>query len=703
MAVFSRLSIQSKLVVMLLLVSLTSIAVTAWIGFSSASSALTRSAHNHLNGIRAAKTTTLKSMLGSLRDQVIAISDSHITIDGLRDFKEAAKQLETVTLSTNQSSKLDDFYRDEFLPALDANIEGTPVMEQYLPASPVAQFLQYHYIAANIHPVGRKQDLDSAPSDGSPYGKVHEKLHPLFSRAVQIYGFEDIMLVDLESLTILYSYQKTPELGTSLENGPYANTLLAEKVRALRTNRDRDDFMIADFEPFRPSLGQPMGFAVSPVFDGTRMMGMLVLQFPIDKFNAVLTGNYQWQDEGLGATGEAYLVGPDMTMRSQSRFMHENAEAFINDLRSSGLASDHIETIERQQSVICALPVETDSARAALRGMSGIMETSDYRGESVLSSYGPLELDSLRWAVLVEIDRSEAYAPVRAFGRKVLITATATALIVTLLALIFAGVLTRPLRELAESVRKLGIGEAGVQVPVRSQDEFGDLAQAFNKMSGDIKDQRNQLQKQINDNQELLLNILPASAIDQRRQGDEKASREFADVSVLFAEINGLEDLNSKTGESRVLALLGDLIESFDESGERWGIEKVRTIGSSYLAVCGLSVMRPDHTRRIIQFANDMVRALGAFNREHKTSLTLSVGINCGPVVGGVIGRRKFLYDLWGDTVNMAKRMAAGSAHAIRVTGLARERAGDQFTFTPVQQNDENTLSSGSVWELAAS
>jgi class 3 adenylate cyclase len=161
-----------------------------------------------------------------------------------------------------------------------------------------------------------------------------------------------------------------------------------------------------------------------------------------------------------------------------------------------------------------------------------------------------------------------------------------------------------------------------------------------------------------------------------------------------------MEELGSKLGEAGALSALGDLIEAFDEAAEESGIEKVKTIGGSYLAVCGLSVTRPDHARRIIQFAQQMERIIGVFNRDEKAHLAISIGINCGPVVGGVVGRRKFLYDLWGDTVTIAKKLSAGNSTAIRVTSQIRERIGDQFNFGVSHKIEAEGKPSIEAWEV---
>jgi class 3 adenylate cyclase len=696
-----RLSIQSKLILLLLAVSLSSIGVIAWMSYRSGREALLAGVRNQLSGMRMAKSTALRSRLEAVRDQVISMSDSAAVIEGTQAFRSAWQELGAKTLTAEEEGKLKDLYVKEFLPGLAKQVEGEPVLEQYLPTAAAEKYLQYHYIAANPQPFGERAKLETAPGDATAYGAAHAKLHKLFERSVRVFGFADIMLVDAKNLEIIYTYQKTTELATNLENGPYADTKLGAAVRVMRTARDRDSFKLADFEPYRPNLGLPMGFAMSPIFDGAQMAGILVLQFPIDEFNAVVTGNFGWREEGLGETGETYLVGPDRTMRSRSRFMKENPEGFVKLLREAGRSPAMVNQIERQGNVLCALVVDTPPVVEALKGKSGIMQTEDYRGEPVVSAYGPLEMNSLRWAVIAEMDVGEAQAPVRELGRKVVTVASAMGLGVSLLALMFANLLTRPLRLLTKGAKRLGAGETDVKVELNSRDEFGDLGRVFNEMADSIRVQKEKLEQQVRENQELLLNILPASAIAQRQEGDEKASRQFADVSVLFSDVEGLEDLSAKVGESKSLSLLGDLISAFDESAEKLGIEKVRTIGGSYLAVCGLSVNRPDHARRIVRFAQEMTHAVAVFNREHQAELQLTVGVNSGPVVGGVVGRRKFLYDLWGDTVNIARKLAFGhQGDAILVTAPMRERLGDQFQFSGPRRVEVEGKAALEAWNV---
>jgi class 3 adenylate cyclase len=696
---FKRLSIQSKMILLLLGVSLTSIAAMAWIGYATAKTSLTHAIENQLQGVRVAKTRTLEMMIQSLREQVLLLSARQSTIDAMRDFRKAYRQLGDATLTKAESQKLEDFYRNDFLPLLDKNVLGVPVPEQYLPTRPAERYLQYHYIVDNPNPYEKKQGLTLSSTDTSSYGKAHAVHHKNFTRVANIFGLHDLYLIDSETQDIVYSFQKTTDFGTNLTTGPYANTKMSAQVHSLLNSKDNDDYRFAGFEPFRPDLGKPEGFVMSPVFDGPEMLGILVVEFPIDRFNKVLTGNYGWREEGLGKTGECYLVGGDGTLRSDSRFMHEDPQGFMQNLRQSNIPSQIVDQIASQGTPICALPVDSTSVKAALLGQAGIAKTIGYRGEPVLSAYGPLEMGTIRWAVIAEIDADEADAPIHAFGRTVIIVATGMALAVTLLALISASMLTRPLRLLSAGARRLAAGDTNVHVNLDSHDEFGELGRVFNQMSESISRQTERLENQVRENQELLLNILPASAVAQWHEGNDKTSRQFADVTVLFAKVQGLEELGEQVGETKTLSILCDLIEAFDEAAEESGIEKVRAIGGSYLAACGLSVKRPDHTRRIILFAKEMVRIVGIFNRDFHADLSIAVGINSGPVVGGVVGRRKFLYDLWGDTVIIAKKLAGSQGGAIRVTPQVREHMGEQFQFSgPVRLQDDMKVPE--LWEV---
>lgn len=167
----------------------------------------------------------------------------------------------------------------------------------------------------------------------------------------------------------------------------------------------------------------------------------------------------------------------------------------------------------------------------------------------------------------------------------------------------------------------------------------------------------------------LLLNILPA-AIAARLKDEHRAIADgFADVTVLFADIVGFTELSARIDATELVALLNDVFSRFDALAEKHGAEKIKTIGDAYMACAGLPVARPDHAQAAAELALDMQQALAAVNAERGLRLDVRIGLNSGPVVAGVIGLRKFIYDLWGDTVNTASRMEShGVPGAIQVS-----------------------------------
>ena len=694
-----RIGVQSRFILLMLLVSLGSILAIGWIGYQSARSAITNAVQNHLQSVRHSKTSGLMAMLEALRDQAISLSDGKLAAEAMVNFKQSYRGLAGETLSDAQEQELRSYYATQVLPQLQKNLGGTAQPEQYLPADPAQRYLQYHYMVAapaeDVSEEGRRAvkagiveapaevtpRRDAATADDSLYGLAHAALQERFDRVGKMFGFEDILLIDDETLEIVYTLRKRPDFATSLRDGPYASTNLAKAADTLSRAGDRDAFKVVDTELYRPNLGRPVGFVLSPIFNGPDMVGILALEFPVDRIAHLLTGNFQWEREGMGKTGECYVVGPDFTMRSRSRFMVEDRRAFLRGLRTSMVTTSVVDQIERQGTVLNQLPVKTYSTEQALIGREGLALINDYRGVPVLSSYGPLDLNSLRWAVIAEMDVAEAYKPIYDYARNAVLATTALALATTLLALASSWLLVRPLKQLSVAAQRISAGDSAVSVDLRTRDEFGELARVFNDMSANLQRQRAELEEKARENQELLLNILPASAIEQRRGGDEKATRQFADVTVLVADFGGIDALGGRGNDSRAISLLGDLVATCDEAAEKCGMEKVRAVGATYLAVCGLSVSRPDHAARAMLFAQELAQIITAFDREHGATLTLSIGINSGPVVGGVVGRHKFLYDLWGDTVAIASRLATQGDSTIHVTKQVYDRLSDLYSF----------------------
>ncbi|MEM9447783.1 MAG: adenylate/guanylate cyclase domain-containing protein [Cyanobacteria bacterium P01_E01_bin.6] len=180
----------------------------------------------------------------------------------------------------------------------------------------------------------------------------------------------------------------------------------------------------------------------------------------------------------------------------------------------------------------------------------------------------------------------------------------------------------------------------------------------------------------------LLLNILPQVVASKLKENQRAIADSFADVTVLFADIVGFTQISANIPPHDVVDLLNNIFSTFDSLADKHGLEKIKTIGDAYMVVGGLPMERDDHADAIANMALDMLKAMEQLSQEKNQLFQIRIGINTGPVIAGVIGRKKFIYDLWGDAVNIASRMESqGVANCIQVTDDVVEHLGDRYFF----------------------
>lgn len=190
------------------------------------------------------------------------------------------------------------------------------------------------------------------------------------------------------------------------------------------------------------------------------------------------------------------------------------------------------------------------------------------------------------------------------------------------------------------------------------------------------------LQYQQEQSERLLLNILPEEIANRLKRGDSTIADTFANATVLFADIVGFTQMSARVSPTELVSLLNDIFSTFDQLAEKHGLEKIKTIGDAYMVVGGLPTPRSDHANAIAEMALDMLEAISDFSNTHNQDVSIRIGINSGPVVAGVIGIKKFIYDLWGDTVNTASRMEShGKPGCIQVTTTTYQLLQEKYIF----------------------
>jgi class 3 adenylate cyclase len=186
------------------------------------------------------------------------------------------------------------------------------------------------------------------------------------------------------------------------------------------------------------------------------------------------------------------------------------------------------------------------------------------------------------------------------------------------------------------------------------------------------------------ENERLLLNILPPSIAERLKAGEAVIADHFDDLTVLFGDVVDFTPLSARMPPVQVVELLNRVFSAYDVLAERHGLEKIKTIGDAYMAVGGLAGDAAGCTERVAMMGLEMIQAAGEVGKETSTDLRIRVGMHVGPAVAGVIGIRKFIYDVWGDTVNTASRMeSSGVPGRVQVTGVTYERLKPSFDLEP--------------------
>ena len=254
----------------------------------------------------------------------------------------------------------------------------------------------------------------------------------------------------------------------------------------------------------------------------------------------------------------------------------------------------------------------------------------------------------------------------------------------------------RPIRLLSLAVQQLEQGKFAEIQSIRGVRELNQLVTAFNQMASilhqrekekeaamvDLGEKATALEKEKGRTEKLLLNVLPIAIADRLQKGEKVEAETFPEVTVLFADVVGFTKLAAELGPRSVTNLLNELFEIFDDLAEKYKLEKIKTIGDCYMAVAGVPDRSPTHAQQMADFSLEALSILKSQNQKLSRNLQIRIGMHSGTVAAGIIGRKKFAYDLWGDVVNVTNRLE-GTAEPmkIHVSESVHARLEDSYLF----------------------
>lgn len=476
-----------------LLVAIPLIISSAIIGFNTANDsflALQKASEAQLLSVRNITKGRIEDYLNNIEKQVKSFSKDRMIIDAMHAFSAAYKSYPNQSKLDISKAKKDLFkyYSQHFNNIFKArNSQRSADIEAWLNAlSDTGILLQYQLIQNNPNPLGEKHLLDSL-ADASQYDVTHQLYHPAIRYFLEQFEYYDIFLVDAKSGNVVYSVFKELDFATSLENGTFANTGIARAFNESRAQTNQDFTSIQDFSSYPPSYQDPAAFIASPIVDSGKVIGTLIFQMPIGRINEIMTHAQQWKSAGLGASGETYLVGADQKLRSQSRFLIEDKTSYLAAISKAGVSASVLEAIDAKDTAISLQPVNSDTAKLALSGQSGIKIVDDYRNVAVLSAYSSINYSGLNWGIMAEIDAAEAQAPAIAISDTIklyaMLTGVSLILLGTLAGGVFAKSVSQPIIDLSQSIAGIEkSSDLSYRLTSTGNDEIGSTSLALNSM-----------------------------------------------------------------------------------------------------------------------------------------------------------------------------------------------------------------------------
>lgn len=457
--------------------------------------ALTDSAKSRLTSQNVQTVEALNEYFSFISSQIKAKAFNVSLIEATEKFIPAYNQYTASRGEINgiQLEQLKSYYSSDFTKQFNStNLRPINAAEETLKGlNKNALALQYDFIASSSFPLGEKDGLTELGND-SAYGEVHKKYHPDLRHFLQEFGYYDIFIADISTGNIVYSVFKELDYGTSIKNGPYANSGIGKVFAKAVNATEQGQVFYSEFKKYRPSYDAIAGFASTPIYSNGKPIAVLIFQMPLDRINGVLAHHEQWEKNGFGKTGETYLLNQEGYLLSESRSFIENPKYYLEHAEKK--YPDAVKEMEAKGTTIGLQYASSEASQRALNGERGFDRMIDYHDVEVFSYYSPIKIGDYTYALLAEMEVEEALEAVPIVKEHLVTSTLIESVVILALSIVvilwFASRLIKPLEELGSTCEELSAGDGDLTIQLKSSGipEVDRISEGFNTFVRQIRD-----------------------------------------------------------------------------------------------------------------------------------------------------------------------------------------------------------------------
>ncbi len=503
-----------------------------------------------VTSLRELRKKQIEEYIKQSQQEAIYFSKNKFFIDAATDLIQAYNNYQPDSSERAAiAPEMQYYYENTFLNRLSDLDKKEISPTKYMPKTNTQSLaLQYHYIVNQGESKLKMND----------YFTTHEKYFPLMKEALDRFKYYDIFIMDYDG-NIVFTVAKEPDFATNVNDAMVRNTNIAAIYKDFKNMADSDYAAIYDYEAYLASAYEPAIFIASNFYKNGNKVGTLIIQLSVDDINSLMTGNGKWKEDGLGQSGETFLVGQDSLMRTESRSFLEEPKAFFEYMESSGKSQALIDEVKYYKTCILSMPVKSTAVKKAMQGISGAEIIIDYRGVSVLASYSPVDIAGLKWYIVSKMDEDELLEPVKTVRYRAIIAQFVVFVLISLIANFVASSISKPMFKLSTAANEVSKGNLDVEADVKTGDEIEYLSNVFNKMVKDVKSEKTSLQTVMGELEkgktELEIQALALSKSNQEAEIQkiqvESKNRELENVlSTLNAQKTEMERQAAKINQS---------------------------------------------------------------------------------------------------------------------------------------------------------